>query len=199
MTRTWTQLRESTGATFRMMCLNVLADSLVDPSHTPNCPQRALRWQCRQQLLLEHIQAQQVGLLCLQEVDSHHFEPSFMRPLRKSGYAGKFKKRTGEKNDGCCTMWREDRFELLHTEEVEMMVPKSKILDRDNIALIVVLRWRGELREEVGGKERRKKEDGKKEGRKKEGGKKEGGSKRGGKHVHKEGTGAGEAGTQTAV
>ena len=46
-------------------------------------------------------------------------------------------KRTGDKNDGCATMWKKDKFRLLRSTPVTYC--RGGLLDRDNIAVIAEL------------------------------------------------------------
>ena len=63
-------------------------------------------------------------------------------------YMGRWKKRTGaDKTDGVSVYWQVQKFELVESEEVEYRVPGCGHLDRDNVALLVV------LQEREGGKE----------------------------------------------
>lgn len=54
------------------------------------------------------------------------------------GYNGLFKRRLGTKSDGCAIFWRTDRFDLLQSDSMDFQVADT-ILDRDNVALFVVL------------------------------------------------------------
>ncbi|GJP40011.1 hypothetical protein CLOM_g24310 [Closterium sp. NIES-68] len=102
--------------------------------------------------------------MCLQEVQSDHFEEFFGPELEKQGYASVFKKKTAEVYtgtayaiDGCATFFRRDRFSLVKKYEVEFnkaalslseaLAPPTKKaalnrLLKDNVALIVVLEAR---------------------------------------------------------
>lgn len=65
-------------------------------------------------------------------------------PPSMPAYAGRWKKRTGPtKADGCSVLWRTQRFELVEAEEVEYRIPGCEFLDRDNVAILVVLQERG--------------------------------------------------------
>ena len=55
------------------------------------------------------------------------------------GYEGIFKKRTGDKEDGCATFWKEDKFVFDKGRQVEYCVPETPVLNRDNVALLVLL------------------------------------------------------------
>ena len=102
-------------------------------------------------------------IMCLQEVQSDHFEDFWAPELSRRGYAAVYKKKTGEiftgtgsgyAIDGCATFYRRDRFALVKKYEVEFnkaalslseSVPaesRKAALNRllkDNVALIAVL------------------------------------------------------------
>lgn len=46
-------------------------------------------------------------------------------------------KRSGEKGDGCATLWKKDKFQLLRCTPVNYC--RGGLLDRDNIAIVVEL------------------------------------------------------------
>ena len=59
------------------------------------------------------------------------------------GYEGAFKKRTGDKHDGCATFWKDSKFKVEKSVPVEYFKPGIHVLDRDNVALLVLLRPKG--------------------------------------------------------
>ena len=61
------------------------------------------------------------------------------------GYTGIYKKRLGDKPDGCAIFYKEKRFSLLSHHDVEYNRPNIRVLNRDNIALIAVLKPRESL------------------------------------------------------
>ena len=58
------------------------------------------------------------------------------------GFEGIFKKRTGDKIDGCAVFYRKSKFTLTKSASVEYCRPNCRILDRDNIGLITLLAHR---------------------------------------------------------
>lgn len=48
-------------------------------------------------------------VLCLQEVHCRHFDSHFHPNLRAHGYEGAYKKRTGDKEDGCATFYKTEK------------------------------------------------------------------------------------------
>ncbi|XP_024364547.1 carbon catabolite repressor protein 4 homolog 1 isoform X1 [Physcomitrium patens] len=156
--------RTSSSGTFTVLSYNVLSDLYATSDMYSYCPPWALAWTYRKQNLLREIVAYHADILCLQEVQSDHYEEFFAPELEKHGYTGVYKKKTGEVYtgsvyviDGCATFFRRDRFSLVKKYEVEFnkaaqslseaLVPTTKKvalsrLLKDNVALIVVLEAR---------------------------------------------------------
>ena len=55
------------------------------------------------------------------------------------GYHGIFKKRTGDKPDGCATFFKVTKFSLVQSKFIEFRKKEVAILDRDNVALATLL------------------------------------------------------------
>ncbi|XP_010549782.1 PREDICTED: carbon catabolite repressor protein 4 homolog 1 [Tarenaya hassleriana] len=151
----------STGS-FTVLSYNILADTYASSDIYSYCPPWALSWQYRRQNLLREIVGYRADIVCLQEVQSDHFEEFFGPELDKHGYQALFKRKTNEvfsgntnTIDGCATFFRRDRFSHVKKYEVEFnkaaqslteaVIPiaqKKTALNRlvkDNVALIVVL------------------------------------------------------------
>ncbi|KAL6555472.1 Carbon catabolite repressor protein 4 1 [Orobanche gracilis] len=154
--------RVSSGATFSVVSYNILSDFYATNEQYSYCPSWALSWAYRRQNLLREIVGYSADVVCLQEVQSDHFEEFFAPELDKHGYQAVFKKKSGEvfggnisNIDGCATFFRRDRFSHVKKYEVEFnkaaqsltdaLVPSSQKknalnrLIKDNIALIIVL------------------------------------------------------------
>ncbi|GBG88763.1 hypothetical protein CBR_g48381 [Chara braunii] len=153
----------STG-TFTVLSYNILAEMYAIPEMYSYCPAWALSWSYRKQNLLRELLGYRADILCLQEVQSDHFEEFFAPELDKHGYAAFYKRKTTESQlytgsvfviDGCATFFRRDRFSLVRKYEVDFnkaaislsehlapaaskKVALSRLL-KDNVALIVVL------------------------------------------------------------
>ena len=54
-----------------------------------------------------------------------------------------YKNRTGDKEDGCATFWKDNKFKLENGVPVEYFKPGIRVLDRDNVALLVLLKPKG--------------------------------------------------------
>lgn len=152
----------STAGTFTVLSYNILSDVYATSESYSYCPSWALSWPYRRQNLLREIVGYRADIVCLQEVQSDHFEEFFGPELDKHGYQALFKRKTAEvfngninTIDGCATFFRRDRFSHVKKYEVEFnkaaqsltdaLVPsvqKKTALSRlvkDNVALIVVL------------------------------------------------------------
>ncbi|CAL5423538.1 unnamed protein product [Camellia sinensis] len=151
----------STG-TFTVLSYNILSDAYGTSELYSYCPSWALSWPYRRQNLLREIVGYHADIVCLQEVQSDHFEEFFAPELDKHGYQALFKRKTAEVFsgnihiiDGCATFFRRDRFSHVKKYEVEFnkaaqsltdaLVPNAQKktalgrLVKDNVALIVVL------------------------------------------------------------
>nr|GMD90542.1 carbon catabolite repressor protein 4 homolog 1-like [Ipomoea batatas] len=154
--------RISSSGTFTVLSYNILSDSYATSELYSYCPSWALSWTYRRQNLLREIVGYRADIVCLQEVQSDHFEEFFAPELDKHGYQALFKRKTSEvfggnmnSIDGCATFFRRDRFSHVKKYEVEFnkaaqsltdaLVPSAQKktalgrLIKDNVALIVVL------------------------------------------------------------
>ncbi|XP_022897796.1 carbon catabolite repressor protein 4 homolog 1-like [Olea europaea var. sylvestris] len=154
--------RISSVGTFTVLSYNILSEVYATIELYSYCPPWALSWAYRRQNLLREIVGYRADIVCLQEVQSDHFDEFFAPELDKHGYQALFKKKTAEvysgdinSIDGCATFFRRDKFSHVKKYEVEFnkaaqsltdaVVPsaqKNTALNRlvkDNVALIVVL------------------------------------------------------------
>lgn len=154
--------RVSSSGTFSVLSYNILSDACATSELYSYCPSWALSWPYRRQNLLREIVGYHADIVCLQEVQSDHYEEFFAPELDKHGYVGLYKRKTNEVYsgnpntiDGCATFFRRDRFSHVKKYEVEFnkaaqswtdsqlpSAQKKTALNRlykDNVALIVVL------------------------------------------------------------
>ncbi|KAJ7959012.1 carbon catabolite repressor protein 4-like 1-like [Quillaja saponaria] len=146
--------------TFSILSYNILSD-LYTIGKYDYCPSWALVWEYRCQNLLREIIKYNADILCLQEVQSNHFEIFFEPELKKCGYLALYKKRSNEvytanqyTTDGCATFYRHDRFREITKYELEFDKMASSVVEalepelrtegsirlkKDNVALIVML------------------------------------------------------------
>lgn len=147
---------------FTVLSYNILSDIYATNDIYNYCPTWALSWPYRRQNLLREIVGYRADIVCLQEVQSDHFEEFFSPELDKHGYQALFKRKTAEvftgnvnTIDGCATFFRRDRFSHVKKYEVEFNKAAQSLTDavvptaqrktalnrlvKDNVALIVVL------------------------------------------------------------
>ncbi|XP_057999730.1 carbon catabolite repressor protein 4 homolog 1 isoform X1 [Hevea brasiliensis] len=152
----------SSSGTFTVLSYNILSDVYATSETYSYCPSWALSWPYRRQNLLREIVGYRADIVCLQEVQSDHYEEFFAPELDKHGYQALYKRKTNEVYsgnthtiDGCATFFRRDRFSHVKKYEVEFnkaaqslteaVVPSAQRktalnrLVKDNVALIVVL------------------------------------------------------------
>ena len=65
-----------------------------------------LEWENRFTRLVQEIKQYNCDILCLQEVQNDHFDTHFKPSLKTLGYDGVYKKRTGDKHDGCAIFFK---------------------------------------------------------------------------------------------
>ncbi|XP_038693125.1 carbon catabolite repressor protein 4 homolog 1-like [Tripterygium wilfordii] len=154
--------RISSSGTFTVLSYNILSDAYAISEAYSYCPSWAFSWPYRRQNLLREIVGYRADIICLQEVQSDHFDEFFSPELEKHGYQALYKRKTNEVYtgnphtiDGCATFFRGERFTHVKKYEVEFnkaaqslteaLVPSSQKktalnrLVKDNVALIVVL------------------------------------------------------------
>ncbi|KAF1329433.1 Carbon catabolite repressor protein 4 3, partial [Globisporangium splendens] len=129
-------------STFRVASLNTLADYLVVKDDALTSPQGWMyEWSYRGSRLIREIVAWSPHIVCLQEVD--HYEDFFEPEMRKHGFVGIYKRRTGEEtHDGCAIFVKRDMFTIVSSRPLEYHVADHPVLDRDNVALAAVLEWK---------------------------------------------------------
>uniref|UniRef100_A0A1D1Z1X0 poly(A)-specific ribonuclease n=1 Tax=Anthurium amnicola TaxID=1678845 RepID=A0A1D1Z1X0_9ARAE len=154
--------RTATSENFTVLSYNILSDAYATSESYSYCPPWALSWHYRRQNLLREIIGYHADILCLQEVQSDHFEEFFSPELDKHGYQALYKKKTSEVYngnpntiDGCAIFFRRDRFSHVKKYEVEFNKAAQSLTDaviptgqkktalsrliKDNVALIAVL------------------------------------------------------------
>ena len=124
---------------FTLMSYNILADYLAQRHpelYTTTAHSEIMYWPNRFEKIIEEILEFSCDILCLQEVQNDHWS-SFEDRLRSFGYEGLYKKRTGDKQDGCAIFYKPEKFVLIDQTDVEYRQPSApSCLDRDNIGLL---------------------------------------------------------------
>ena len=125
---------------FTLMSYNVLADYLAQRHpelYTIKVDSDIMKWPIRFEKIVQEILRYNCDILCFQEVQNDHFLHFFEGKLRSLGYDGIYKKRTGDKQDGCAIFYKSEKFTLVDQTDVEYRQPSApSCLDRDNIGLL---------------------------------------------------------------
>ena len=131
---------QSRDVPFTLMNYNVLADYLAQRHpelYSTNVESDIMKWPIRFEKIVQEILRYSCDILCFQEVQSDHFLHFFEGKLRSLGYDGIYKKRTGDKQDGCAIFYKHDKFVLIDQTDVEYQQPlATSCLNRDNIGLL---------------------------------------------------------------
>ncbi|KAG5030192.1 hypothetical protein AAZX31_05G217600 [Glycine max] len=118
---------------FSVASYNILGDRNAS-QHSDlyvNVPSRYINWGRRKRVICDELFGWDPDIICLQEVDKY-FELSDI--MVKAGYAGSYKRRTGDAADGCAMFWKADKFRLLEGESIQF----KDIGLRDNVAQLSV-------------------------------------------------------------
>jgi len=117
--------------TFKVISYNMLAPIYATKQIFRYCEMFQLDWNYRRNNLIREIIDYDADIICLQEIQSNHFEDFFQPSLAERGYDGIFKAKTREgfladpkvarekQIDGCAIFYKKDRFALLEQYHVE--------------------------------------------------------------------------------
>lgn len=142
-TRRWIELNDSSSASsvssdasqdrFVLLSYNVLGDDNASyhGDMYVNISSDVMRWESRKHLICQEICRWSADIVCLQEVDRYN---DILTNVKKQGYAGNYKRRTGEAKDGCAVFWKEKRFRLLEADTIQFYAFGL----RDNVAQLLV-------------------------------------------------------------
>lgn len=124
------------------MSYNLLSQDLLhDNAYLyQHCDPGVLLWDFRLPNLLQEIQQHDADVLCLQEVQQDHYETQLKPALQELGYQCVYKKRTGDKPEGCALVFKSSRLSLVSAHPLEYLRPGDALLDRDNVGLVLLLR-----------------------------------------------------------
>ncbi|KAG2306145.1 hypothetical protein Bca52824_025893 [Brassica carinata] len=122
---------------FTVVSYNILGDrnSSYHKDLYSNVSFPYLKWGYRKRLICEELIRLRPDIICMQEVDKYF---DLFSMMEKAGYAGSYKRRTGDNIDGCAMFWKADRFRVLERENIEF----SQLGMRDNVAQLSVLELR---------------------------------------------------------
>ncbi|XP_030620842.1 protein angel homolog 1 [Chanos chanos] len=126
---------------FSVMSYNILAQDLLEANQElyTHCTEEVLVWDNRLNVILQEFQTWKPDIICLQEVQENHFIQQLQPALHDLGYACIYKRRTGDKTDGCAVCFRRDRFSQLSVRLLEFRRHQCELLDRDNVGIVLLL------------------------------------------------------------
>ncbi|OEH78307.1 endonuclease exonuclease phosphatase family protein [Cyclospora cayetanensis] len=147
---------------WRIMSFNILAESLVDEKYVKQDAQ-LLAWSRRGFAVLNELLLHLPALICLQEVEECRSAAAaavvcplhgsrcctccfsagmwLLQQLGPYGYRSVYKRLTSKtRSDGTAVFWREDVFRLVTHAACEFNFRDGSIMDKDQVALVVLLR-----------------------------------------------------------
>eukprot|EP00300_Choanocystis_sp_HF-7_P043220 c9822_g1_i1.p1 GENE.c9822_g1_i1~~c9822_g1_i1.p1 ORF type:complete len:395 (-),score=86.36 c9822_g1_i1:24-1208(-) len=156
------------------MCYNLLAPSYATPTMYPHCPSWALDWTYRSNLILRELRAFGADVICLQEVETEHFEIFFAPELAKDGFEGihrpksRYNTMSDEDRrfvDGCAIFWRASKFELCFEQLIDFVEQTlargadflndhnafNRLISKDNIGLVAILEVKSHVNKPASG------------------------------------------------
>ncbi|XP_005089652.1 uncharacterized protein LOC101847300 [Aplysia californica] len=130
---------------FSVMSYNILSQNLLEfhPYLYGQCEKENLKWRNRGPALVQQILAHNADVLCLQEVQEDHWVSLLRGAFHAHGYRSFYKRKPGNKCDGCAVLYKADKFNLLRAVPVNM--DRGGILDRENVGVIVLLEPRSDV------------------------------------------------------
>ncbi|KAM4540243.1 protein angel homolog 1 [Fundulus diaphanus] len=133
---------EKASVDFTVMSYNILAQDLLESNQHlyAHCPLEVLQWSYRCSLLLNEIEKWAPDVLCLQEVQENHYHEHLYPALSQMGYTCVYQRRTGTKTDGCAVCYQSARFTAAAASRLEFFRPETKLLDRHNVGIVLLLR-----------------------------------------------------------
>lgn len=115
----------STGARFRVISYNILAELYATKQAYPYCDSWSLSWPFRRAMIQQELEETQGDIVCLQEVQADHYEQHLNPFMQTLGYDSMYKQKSREsmggygKVDGCATFWRRTKFIMVENYAVE--------------------------------------------------------------------------------
>ncbi|KAF7459361.1 putative carbon catabolite repressor protein 4 [Cryptosporidium felis] len=109
---------------FKVFSWNILAEIYASQEAFPHCDAYMLSWSYRKTRIIIEILSHQPDIVCLQEVQTEHFDDFFKPVLQQYGYEGVYKQKTTEiftsgsgrrkdgkyTMDGCATFYKTNKF-----------------------------------------------------------------------------------------
>lgn len=137
--------RQDEGFHFTVLSYNILADNLMaaHPAIYTRSRREDLAWAARWAGIKEELRDMDwPDIVCLQEVqfrNPNHASELIVPFLARHGYTAVVKPKSGQKDDGCLTAFKKDKFVLDESCPVDYKVDRVPVLDRDNVGLLLKL------------------------------------------------------------
>jgi CCR4-NOT transcription complex subunit 6 len=166
--RAWIQVKEEKPYVekLRVFTYNMLAQEYAVPDRYTYCPVWALEWNYRKIRILKEMMSYDAEILCLQEVESEQYRSYFEPAMQQAGYSGVFRPKSRARTmedwsrvDGCAIFFKNSKFLLVEEHVLEFQskaVEKheqspapdiiSRLMPKDNIAVIAVLQLKDSQR-----------------------------------------------------
>lgn len=136
---------------FTAMSWNVLARRYTDARRLSNCPDYALAWNYRKDLILdENLLNYDADIVTLQECEDDAYDDFYLPQLKAEGYSSLYEKRGSVLHDGCAIFYKRSKFrpisharvdydDLEHAKDLKPLQYQSATFLTHNVALISLL------------------------------------------------------------
>jgi protein angel len=127
---------------FKLSCYNILAPTYAkDHKYLyQNVSEKYLDWNYRRNKIINEIETNKHDIYCFQEMEESQYNEYFNKKFKDLGYYCLFKKRRGDRVDGLAVIFKKKKFHLESYEFIEYYMPNVDLLNKDNVAMMVLLR-----------------------------------------------------------
>ncbi|KAG0210004.1 Protein angel 1 [Mortierella sp. NVP41] len=136
--RKWSTLADDRYDSFTVMCYNLLSDNLalMNMHLYAKCKKNDIQWKNRSEKLLAELQSEKMDIYCLQEIDKYHYVHLFQPTFHKWGYSGVYKKRNGNKTDGCAIFFKNKRVKAVKLLGVDY--DENAFIKKENVGIVAI-------------------------------------------------------------
>lgn len=129
----------------RVVSYNILSQKLLhlNSGLYRNCDSTILHWEYRWPKIKSELEEFDADIVCLQEVEKHHFLKEILNFLESLGYDCIYKKRTGNnvnKPDGVLIAYKKEKYRLVTESKVEYFRGTFSPVNQDNVGIITILK-----------------------------------------------------------
>jgi CCR4-NOT transcription complex subunit 6 len=105
---------------FTAMSWNILARRYTDRRRLSNCPDYALEWEYRKEMIMdENLLVYSPDLVSLQECEDDAMDSFYHPTLKSHGYSSLFEKRGSVNHDGCAIFYKRSKFRFVSSQKVD--------------------------------------------------------------------------------